>query len=764
MGASDWVGLQLRLRGVVQGVGFRPHVARIAQEEQIVGECSNDDSGVFIRCFGPAPRVESFRHHLLTNLPPLAVIIDEEKSSLAVPTPVPTEFVILPSRHRPGARTLIPPDVATCPDCLAEMRDPQNCRYRYPFITCTNCGPRLSIIEDLPYDRPATTMRDFPLCPQCAQEYSDPQDRRYHAQPISCPDCGPRLWLENSSGVPVDLHRSTDEVLDHARGIIHEGGILAVKGLGGFHLLCDATNSEAVARLRTLKKRPAKPFALMVPDLSSARRICRVDRQTAELLESPAHPIVLVDMASDHGVAPEIAPGLHELGIMLPYTPIHHLLVDSPVVATSGNVGGEPICWDNDTARTALAPLCDAFLLHDRGIHLPVEDSVLRSAEGNTSPIPVRRARGYAPLPIPLPKDLGTGSTVLGVGGELKNTFALAVDDLAHISSHNGDMGSWAAQQAFERAVEQLTKMRGSTPDLVVCDLHPGYATTTWAERYCQDHDVPLLRLQHHVAHALSLVAEHHHRGAALVATLDGTGYGTDGTIWGGELIAVHEDRQQWERTPLVPEFPLVGGDRAVRFPWRILAGIRHAWNVDVALPPGVSVEEAALVESQLRTDQVRCTSLGRVLDAGAALLGLIQEQSFEGEAAMYLESLATRAAGDKDLLLNSRYPQVRSFPELFQLLVGLPKDAATASFFLHQVAKIISEPIIRTARRLNLQSVGLSGGCAINRILVTELTKKVSAAGLELYQHHIVPPNDGGISLGQVVAGRAALRASGLQ
>lgn len=499
---------RIHLHGVVQGVGFRPHVAQVAARFPITGFCGNDDRKVFIEAQGPEPVLDAFLAEVLETLPPLAHVISHTVSTLSlVDEP---SFRIVSSTHVAGARTLIPPDVATCPDCLADMADPTNRRYRYPFTTCTNCGPRLTIIEDLPYDRPLTTMKKFPMCPSCEREYTDINDRRYHAQPISCPDCGPRLWIE---GV------ACDDPIAKAQELLRAGAILAVKGLGGFHLLCDARNEKSVAELRRRKQRPSKPFAVMTP----ATDIAELSPEQQALLESPAHPIVIAPMSATYDLAPSVAPGLSDVGIMLPYTPLHTLLVDRPLVATSGNLSGEPLCYTNDDALSRLGTFADYFLLHDRDIHVPVEDSVFLES------MPVRRSRGYAPLPFPLP---GSG-TVLAVGGEVKNTFCLAHDNVAHVSAHIGDMGSLASQQAFNRSVEQMLTMQRCSPSLVVCDLHPNYATTAWAERSGYD----VLPVQHHYAHALSLLASHgHFEGPFACLTIDGTGYGTDGTVWGARF------------------------------------------------------------------------------------------------------------------------------------------------------------------------------------------------------------------------------------
>ena len=520
--------------GVVQGVGFRPHIARTAARHPVTGLVGNDDREVFIEAQGTREAVHSFLDEALGTLPPLAKITGRRETPVS---PVEGEeiFRIVASERASGERTLIPPDSATCPDCLAELHDPDDRRYHHPFITCTNCGPRYSIITDLPYDRPNTTMAGFPMCPRCAAEYADPLDRRFHAQPVACPDCGPTMWLERDG---ERLDGEPDELFALARAELDRGGALAVKGIGGFHLLADARNPEAVALLRERKHRPDKPFAVMAP---RPEEVAGFTDAELELVHSPAAPIVI---GRDLGVlAAGVAPRLGEVGVMRPYSPLHELLVDRPVIATSGNVPGEPVCHTNDAARAKLARLVDLFVLHDRPIHLPVEDSVFRGTR------PVRRGRGFAPLPLRLPLDDAAPADVacvLAVGGELKNAFTLAVGKRANVAGHLGDMASLAGRRAFDASTADMLTMQRATPTGVACDLHPGYSTRAWAERFAEEHDVPLIGVQHHHAHARSLLAEHEVTGRAVVAVVDGTGFGTDATVWGGEVLAVDASGPDW--------------------------------------------------------------------------------------------------------------------------------------------------------------------------------------------------------------------------
>ena len=753
------------LRGVVQGVGFRPHVATVAARHPITGLCGNDDLRVFVEAQGAEAELEAFLADLLRTLPPLARVLSVERRALAV---VPDEagFRIVPSRHLAGVRTLIPPDVATCADCLADLADPSNRRYRYPFTTCTNCGPRLTIIEDLPYDRPATTMRVFPMCPACTREYTDPGDRRYHAQPISCFDCGPRLWLARSGdgAAPPPPAQNSDEVIAEAAGRLAAGEILAVKGLGGFHLMCDARNGEAVARLRQRKRRSGKPFAVMVADLATARGLAELSAEQIGELRSPAHPIVIAATGPGYDLADEVAPGLSDVGLMLPYTPLHTLLLSpgTALVATSGNLSEEPLCYTNAAAIERLSGLADGFLLHDRDIHVPVEDSVLLArADGGV--LPVRRSRGHAPLPVLLPGG-GEGATVLAVGGELKNTFALASADMVFVSAHIGDMGSLASQQAFEASVAQMVGIHRRSPEVVVCDLHPGYATTGWAERYVEGRpEVRLVRVQHHYAHSLSLLAEHGWTGGpVVVAALDGTGYGTDHTIWGGELLLLDgtgAGPSEWRRVWHVPTFLLAGGDRAIRQPWRTALGLALAWDLGLEGSPVLAaapLAEIRLVESQLASGVavVPTSSAGRLFDAAAAMVGICAESTYEAQAAMELERAAASWRPGHE-----RWAEPEDLRSVFlDLLAGTERSIPERAWRFHQgLAAVFARELDRAAAEAGTRVVGMTGGVVLNRVFSGALVERLTGLGLEVLTHRVVPPNDGGLSLGQAWAGRLA-------
>ncbi|WP_420174776.1 carbamoyltransferase HypF [Luteococcus sp. OSA5] len=737
---------QWLLRGVVQGVGFRPHVAKVAARHPVTGLVGNDEVQVFVEVQGEPAVLDAFQREVLDTLPTLARVIDEVTTEL--PLVDEDGFRVVASRHLPGLRSLVPPDVATCDDCLRELRDPDDRRFGHPFITCTNCGPRLSIIRDLPYDRPTTTMAGFEMCEACRAEYTDVGDRRFHAQPISCWDCGPALTL-----LPEPVEQDERSVIAHARALLQDGKILAVKGIGGFHLMCDARNADAVATLRERKRKSGKPFAVMVRTVEQASRLADLDPEALGLLTSPARPIVIAPMARSYDLCDAVAPRLGDVGVMLPYAPLHHLLLDDglALVATSGNAAAEPLCHDNDDALARLGHLADAFLLHDRPIHVPVEDSVFLGS------LPSRRSRGHAPLPVVLPAPATQGPCVLGVGGEYKNTFTLATDDLAFVSAHIGDMGSWEAQRAYQASVGQLVDIHRRSPQVLVHDLHPDYATTAWAERYADDRpEVALVGVQHHWAHALSLLAEHGvGHGPVVVAALDGTGYGTDQTIWGGEVLALGEDLCDWSRAWHVPQFSLVGGDRAIRHPWRVALGLCHAWGFDA--PDIVEGPERRLVESQLASGfgVVQTSSMGRLFDAASSLLGVCQETSYEAQAAMELERLA-RCGRATD-------PHPADLAEVLDDLLRRPGELPDRARRFHDgIAWALAGVLERSASELGTDLVGLTGGVAMNRLLVGRLVPELRARGLRVLTHRVVPPNDGGLSLGQAFAGRLLSRSGG--
>lgn len=759
---------RITVRGIVQGVGFRPFVARLATELKLGGHCGNDDASVFIEAEGPATRLAEFARRIRSDAPPMSVVVDLATESL--PPQGDRTFRIAPSRHVAGARTLISPDVATCEDCLRDLRDPANRRYRHPFVNCTNCGPRLTVVTDLPYDRPNTTLASFPLCPRCRREYDTPLDRRFHAQPISCHDCGPRIFLERD-GVRTD---GDDEALGRVHRALAEGLIVAVKGLGGFHLVCDATDAAAVRRLRERKHRPAKPFAVMAPDLGRAREIAEVDEARARLLGLPARPIVLLSKRDSDAATAELAPGVGDLGVMLPYTPLHHLLFtavpgrpDDPVptllVMTSGNTSGEPLCFENEDARRRLGAVADLFLMHDRDIAVPCEDSVLAVSAGRE--VPIRRSRGFAPLPVALP---APGPVVLAVGAEVKNTFCLTRQDFAFCSAHLGDMGTLESRRAFERSVDQLTSLHRVTPELVVADDHPGYSTRQWASRYSDATGVELRTVQHHHAHIASLLAEHGRLGSRVLGiAYDGTGYGCDATVWGGELLLVGPDVLDAERAGHLQPFWLPGGDAAVRNPARVALALLHEAGIDgiddLPCTTALDAAERRLVQSQLGSGAaaVRTTSVGRLFDGVASLLGVRHRVSYEAQAAVELEARARSATWAARLTMPVAGGQLLLGTLLDGLVAGVRAgvDVAPLALGFHRaLADATAELAARTAQRTGVRTVGLTGGVFQNGLLLQMLRTALQRRGFEVLTHERVPANDGGLSLGQAVLGTALL------
>ncbi len=763
--------------GVVQGVGFRPFVFRLASSLSLVGLVGNDSTSVFVEVQGSAGALEEFARRLTSELPPLAQV-----SSVAweeIPRAAEQGFVIVPSRAASGAATAIPPDVAVCDDCVRELFDPADRRHRHPFVTCTNCGPRFTIIRELPYDRPATTMAGFPLCESCASEYHDPADRRFHAQPLCCPDCGPRLEFHDLPrvGVPVRASRGPDargsgaeRALASARDALAAGQVVAVKGIGGYHLACDATSDGAVTSLRERKARGGKPFAVMVRDLAGARALAEIDDDEAAVLTSHARPVVLLRRRPDAAVADGVAPGSPWLGILLPYTPVHHLLLaqGGTLVLTSANRSDEPICFTDDDEAQRLPALADAVLTHDRPIHVPCDDSVVRVVDGHE--LPIRRSRGYAPLPVAL-----EGPAVLAVGAELKNTFCVTDGTRAHLSAHIGDMGTLETLQAFERSVAQLTGLRAE-PTRLAADLHPAYLTRAWAERNSGDR--PLDLVQHHHAHVVSLLVEHGRLGEPIVGVaFDGTGYGCtdaaasgesapagDGTVWGGEILLLGPDSHRFARAGHLAAVPLPGGDAAVRNPRRMaLSHLRAAgipWDADLPPVAACDAAELRLLDSQL-TSGVGCaptTSMGRLFDAVASLLGIRHAVEFEGQAAMELEALAevqqshfaaTRCQQSGFAVIGAGV--LDPTPVLCELVAGLRAGVAPAELALAfhvAVADAVTEVVGRVAGPV--RTVGLTGGVFQNVLLLRLTRDRLRMRGFEVLTHRVVPPNDGGIALGQ--------------
>ena len=776
----------VRVRGVVQGVGFRPFVHSLATSLGLTGQVGNDADGVFAQVQGASGDVETFCRLVADVAPPLSVVQSVTWERLE---PLPENgFTIATSvAGRPG-RTLVPPDVATCDACLAELRDPADRRYRHPFITCTNCGPRYTIITGLPYDRPSTTMASFPLCAACAAEYDDPADRRFHAQPVACHECGPTLALVEPGTEPLQRGAA----LARARVLLADGRIVTVKGIGGYHLACDATNPVAVQRLRERKQRGDKPFAVLLPDLDSARAVVELDPAAAAALASAARPVVVAPRAgAGSPVVAAVAPRSGQLGVMLPPSALHHLLFEpepgvgserpllTALVLTSGNLAGEPIATDDADALTRLAPIADAWLTHDRPIHVPCDDSVVTVVDGEV--LPIRRSRGYAPMPVTLPVDVVAS---LGVGGDLKNAFCLADGRLAWLSGHLGDMDDLATLAAFERAVGQLQRLVQVSPQRLVADRHPGYRSTQWAHRSAGRSRpgtaaAQVIQVQHHHAHVAAVMAENGLDGTTPVIGIafDGTGYGDDGAVWGGEVLVA--DYAGFQRFAHLAYVPLAGGDASVARPYRMaLAHLRAAGiDWDAALPPVAACPggERAVLARQLEAGLacVPTSSMGRLFDAVASLTGICHLAGYEAQAAMELQAVAT-ACGDGgacyDLPLvagQAGVPWQWDGARLVRQLVddlrdGVPAPAMAAGFH-SAVARAVVEVADRVVSSGSLGSgaaggrrpaVALSGGVFANALLLRLSLEALRARGYEVLRHRTVPPNDGGLALGQIVIG----------
>jgi hydrogenase maturation protein HypF len=763
---------RIHVSGIVQGVGFRPFVYALAIRLGLNGWVRNTSAGVDIEVDGARQQLEDFGHALRTEAPPLAHI-----DSLDVqygPAKGFTAFEIVHSQAVEAAFQPISPDVCICPDCLREVFDHSDRRYRYPFINCTNCGPRFSIIQDIPYDRPNTTMAPFPMCADCAAEYRDPLDRRFHAQPVACPACGPQVWLERS-GDPRRLSGG-DQAIRQARTWLREGKIVAVKGLGGFHLACDATNLQAVETLRQRKLRVGKPFALMMPDLAMIALHCQLSPAEAALLESRQRPVVILERRPGSGVAEAAAPGQHTLGVMLPYTPLHYLLFADPeqspaiydmppLVMTSGNLSEEPIATGNEEARQRLSTLADGFLMHNRDIHTRCDDSVVRSQPENGQIYPLRRARGYAPDPLRLPLEL---PPLLATGAELKNTFCLTRERYAFLSHHIGDLENYETLQSFEQGIAHFERLFRIRPERIVYDLHPDYLATRYAlERACRE-ELPAVGVQHHHAHIAAGMADNGLDGKrpVLGIALDGTGYGPDDAIWGGEFLVA--DYAGYQRAAHLAYVRLPGGDRAVREPWRIAlawlaqAGIAWADN----LPPVKYAHQSAsgspdplpVLQHQLSTglNAPLTSSMGRLFDAAAAIAGVRQTVSYEAQAAIELEALAE--PGETGYYPMQLTGELLDPAPLLQALVadlraGVALTVVSARFH-NGIAAAIGAVCRELRRQHGLEQVVLSGGVWQNMYLLSRATSRLQQDGFTVLAHQQVPANDGGLALGQAVIG----------
>ncbi|OIJ65263.1 carbamoyltransferase HypF [Streptomyces mangrovisoli] len=767
------------VRGVVQGVGFRPYVHNLATSLCLTGHVTNTADGVVAEVEGAPAAVTHFCDRLAADAPPLARVDTVDHHD--VPAAGDTGFAILASRSGGPARTLIPPDTATCAACLRELADPADRRHRHPFVNCTHCGPRFTIVTGVPYDRRQTTMGAFPMCEDCAREYADPADRRFHAQPVACPACGPRLRLLVRGARPDTAPEPVvgEDPVERARALLADGAVLAVKGLGGYHLACDATNQAAVALLRRRKARGDKPFALMARDVEAVEHLVRVGEEERALLTGAARPIVLLrrrggGLAAGARPADAVAPGSPDLGVMLPYTPIHHLLLGLPghldglplLVMTSGNVSGEPIVTDDEDALERLARLADAWLAHDRPIHVPCDDSVVRVCDAR--PLVVRRARGHAPLPVDLPVPV---RPALAVGGDLKNAFCLGEGGRAWLSAHIGDMDDLATQRGFERAVDHLSSITPVLPELLAADRHPGYRSAHWAERNAGDR--PVVRVQHHHAHVASAMAENGYDGTRPVigVAFDGTGYGDDGAVWGGEFLLA--DYDGFGRLGHLAYVPLPGGDAAVHRPYRMaLAHLRAAgidWSAGLPCVDACPEEERPVLARQLER-QLNCvptSSMGRLFDAVSSLVGVCHRSGYEAQAAVELEAAALTApawdvgvyefalrpgtgpAADAVPLLADPAPVLAAI--VAELRAQVPVPVIAARFHRAVVALVLR--LCRAARaRHGIDTVALTGGVFLNSVLSSGCSSALTADGFTVLRHHLVPPGDGGLALGQLV------------
>jgi hydrogenase maturation protein HypF len=757
-------GRRIAVTGTVQGVGFRPFVYRLARELGLAGRVWNDAAGVTIEAFGPAPALDAFVARLRAERPPAASIASLVERS--IPREPVATFEIVASAPGAERRTSIPPDLATCDACLAELRDPGNRRHRYPFTNCTACGPRFTIALGAPYDRPATTMAGFRLCSACAAEYGDPADRRFHAQPNACPECGPRVRLVRGS----PARPSPDEPIDPisaAGAALAAGAIVAVKGLGGFHLACDATSPAAVATLRERKRREEKPLAVMVPDLAAARALALLGPAEEALLDSVERPIVLCRRRPQGPLCPELAPGSPLVGLLLPYAPLHHLLLEAagrPLVMTSGNLSDEPIAFEDADALARLGGIADLFLVHDRPIASRCDDSVARVVAGK--PLLLRRARGFVPRPVRLRRRFRRPT--LGVGAQLKNACCLARGDEAVLGPHVGDLDGLETFGAFEAAVARLEAFLSLRPEALACDLHPLYLSTRWARDRAAALGVPLVEVQHHHAHAAAAAAEHGLEGPALALAWDGTGLGTDGTAWGGELLLVEGARS--ERLATFRPIPLAGGDRAVREPWRIaLAVLTDALGPEApldALPllRAVDPKEREVVLRMLAAgvNAPLAHGCGRAFDAAGALALARPVSRFEGQVALALDAAAEGsgppypfdvAAGGpvEELDLRATWRAL-----VADVLAGVPPGAISARFHA-TLARAGAELVRRAAARTGPLPVLLTGGCFQNARLAEGVLAELSPR-FPVYLAHEVPPGDGGLALGQAVVADATL------
>jgi hydrogenase maturation protein HypF len=746
--------LKIKITGQVQGVGFRPFIYRLAHKHHLTGWVQNCSGEVMVLVQGHNNALEQFQADILAHHPPLAIpVLDSVEAVQEQPV---KKFYIAASAESQKAERHIPPDYFTCPDCLKELTSPEERRYRYPFINCTQCGPRYTIIEDLPYDRPFTSMKEFPLCPDCLHEYQDTLDRRFHAQPLACAKCGPHLeFLTDSTHI-----QDNEAALAAVKISLQQGKILAIKGIGGYHLICDAQNDQAVNNLRSRKHRPHKPLAVMFANAEQLLQFCRPTSLELDTLTSPQRPIVLIKTLAAHTLAPGLNPGLNEIGAMLAYSPLHYLILDdfgSPIVATSGNISGEPVITDNLEAQQRLQNIADAFLQHNRPIVRPADDSVLRVI--GQQPRWFRIGRGKAPLELNLPFTLK--KPVLATGGQMKNTIALAWDDRIVISPHIGELETRRSIAVYHQVIEDLCHLYRIKPEQIICDAHPDYYSSRFARQYAQQQQIPVTVIQHHRAHAGIVYGEYYQHiqsQPCLMFSWDGTGLGNDNSIWGGETF--YGRPGSWLRVVTLTAFQLQGGDKAAREPWRSAAALMWSHELNYQ-PTAIDSELTEMVHQawQQSINTSQCSSMGRLFDAASALLGLGETSSFEGQGPMKLEALLKtpiKATGQKPLPY-SRQKDIDCI-DWYPLLNLLADQQLTIEQRASQFHEIIAETLIDTARRYrnkrSVTHVGLSGGVFQNRALTNYVLERLEQEQFIALLPAQIPYNDAGLAFGQIIEG----------
>ncbi|MEZ5306941.1 MAG: carbamoyltransferase HypF [Pyrinomonadaceae bacterium] len=757
--------LRLSIGGIVQGVGFRPFVFSLASKFSLTGFVGNDGGGVFVEIEGTSSNIDLFLESIRSDPPPLALV--SEMILKEIEPRGDKEFAIRPSRMGVPDTAMVSPDVSVCDDCLLEFSDPANRRYKYPFINCTNCGPRFTITRQIPYDRPNTTMSGFEMCALCRAEYEDPSDRRFHAQPISCPDCGPSLWfvrtIDSMEPGKYEIREDPKASFAKVQHDLRQGRIVAIKGIGGFHLACDAANDEAVSTLRERKGRLDKPFAVMCADIEVIREISRPLPEDELLLQRPERPIVLVPKRESSAISEGIAPGNNLIGVMLPYSPIHLLLFDEKVrslVLTSGNLSDEPIAYTNREAMNRLRPLADSFLFHDRNIHIQCDDSVVRTvsdSDGKRRLLPIRRSRGYSPFPVRLPFQ---APGILAVGGELKSTFCISKGENAILSQHIGDMENLETVRSFERSFEHMSGLFGVEPKFIACDKHPEYLSSKWARKRADETGTRLVEVQHHHAHLASAMAENGLENETVLGfCFDGTGFGDDGAIWGGEVLLGSYD--SFERAAHLEYFPLVGGDSAVRKPYRVALGLLHQagldWNDDLRVVSETNEKELLIIAKMIErgVNAVRTSSFGRLFDGVAVLAGGKKEATYEAQTAIEFETLIDRAENGAYKFEFDADKRVILWRDLLADVVADLRSGVgigvISSRFHNAVANLIVETAATIAGEAEIRNVVLSGGCFQNAALLAKTVEGLRSSGFTPVTHSKVPPNDGGIALGQL-------------